>query len=264
MQNELAGTHEHIEDEAFILVKAAPRASQKYGETVCIAAVDRDAKWRRLYPVSFRYMEHEQRFARWDKIRYRWRRPRTSLDRRPESCRVDDKSIEIVGSLAARERHSLVNRLAVNSLKKERVEGRSLAMLKCEILEFKPVRRTAAEMEKQRATYAQLRSQEDMLASVRDMIPREPCPFAFKYHFKDDDGPHWGTCQDWETEATFMRRLHEMTSEQQALDWMCTRFGEEWPRLGMGLAMGTNRRRPEQWLINGVIRYDETPQALLL
>lgn len=69
-----------------------------------------------------------------------------------------------------------------------------------------------------------------------------------------------GTCQDWETEATFLRRRAE-TSEGHALKWMLEKFGEEYPRKGMALAMGTHRIRAEQWLINGVIRLDENVQA---
>jgi hypothetical protein len=33
-------------------------------------------------------------------------------------------------------------------------------------------------------------------------------------------------------------------------------FGEEYPRKGMLLAMGTHSLYPETWLINGVIRLD--------
>jgi hypothetical protein len=58
--------------------------------------------------------------------------------------------------------------------------------------------------------------------------------------------------------------LKEMVSEQEALNWMQRKFGEEYPRLGMALAMGTHRHRPDQWLINGVIRVTETNQGRLL
>lgn len=58
------GSLEHVEDEAFIIVKAAPRASTTYGETVCIAAIDHNGSWVRLYPVSFRQLEDAQKFGR--------------------------------------------------------------------------------------------------------------------------------------------------------------------------------------------------------
>lgn len=257
------GSLEHAEDEAFIIVKASPRASRSYGVTVCIAAIDHNGAWVRLYPISFRDLTDAQKFGRWDRIRYRWRKPTSSADRRTESRRVDQGSIVITGKLKERDRHSFLNRAAVRSLRAEREQGRSLAVLNCEVIEFRHERRSVAEMEAQRAVYDGLRQQKDLFA-LRNLIPREACPYIFKYQYRDADGVHVGTCQDWETEATFLRRRSEMASENEALQWMAHKFGVEFPRDGMALAMGTHRYRPDQWLINGVLRMNRTPQKLLL
>lgn len=264
MPGQPTGSLEHVDDECFVIVKAAPRASQTHGETVCIAAVNRSGDWVRLYPVSFRDLADAQRFGRWDHLRFRWRRPRTASDARTESRRVDTSSIVIVGQLPTSQRNALLNRIAVRSLKKERAEGRSLALLRPEIIGFRAVRRTAEDMEKQRSTYAAIEAQAGLFEAIGKAIPRDPCPYSFLYRYRDDDGDHEGTCQDWETEATFFRRLKELTSEQAALDWMHQKFGEEYPRQGMALAMGTHRHRPDQWLINGVIRMNASDQGQLL
>jgi hypothetical protein len=58
--------------------------------------------WRRLYPVSFRTLEQSKKFGRWDQIKFNWRLPND--DRRGESRRVDQQSIEIVGQLRKSER----------------------------------------------------------------------------------------------------------------------------------------------------------------
>jgi hypothetical protein len=134
MPGQPTGSLEHVDDDCFVIVKAAPRASQTHGETVCIAAVDRSGAWVRLYPVSFRDLADAQRFGRWDHLRFRWRRPRTASDARTESRRVDASSIVIVGQLPTSQRNALLNRIAVRSLKKERAEGRSLALLRPEII----------------------------------------------------------------------------------------------------------------------------------
>jgi hypothetical protein len=257
------GSLEHVEDEAFIIVKAAPRASQTYGETVCIAAIDHNGCWVRLYPVSFRDLSDAQQFGRWDRITYRWRKPTAAADRRVESRRVDQGSIVITGKMRDSDRHAFLNRAAVTSLKAERENDHSLAVLRCEILEFWPERQSAEEMERQRAVYNAMRQQNDFFSQA-NLIPREACPFVFKYRYRDDDGVHVGTCQDWETEATFLRRRGEMRSEQAALDWMVQRFGVEFPRDGMALAMGTHRYRADQWLINGVLRMKPTNQMSML
>lgn len=254
---------EHVEDEAFIIVKAAPRASNTYGETVCIAAIDHNGSWARLYPVSFRQLEDAQKFGRWDRIRYRWRNPTASSDKRVESRRVDQNSIEIVGKLRERDRQAFLNRAAVTSLRAEIEAGRSLALLQCEIIDFRHERRTNEDMLKQAKIYQDLRDQQDLFA-IPDLVPREACPYAFKYRYRDADGEHEGTCQDWETEATFLRRRSEMFSESAALEWMQHKFGIEFPRDGMALAMGTHRWRPSQWLINGVLRVHRTAQMSML
>ncbi len=264
MPDQPTGSLEHVDDECFVIVKAAPRASQSHGETVCIAAIDRSGVWVRLYPVSFRDLADAQRFGRWDHLKFRWRRPRAVSDMRAESRRVDPASIVIVGQLPASQRNPLLNRIAVNSLKKERAEGRSLALLRPEIVSFQAVRRTVRDLEKQRETYAALAAQQGLLETIGSVIPREPCPYNFVYRYRDDDGIHVGTCQDWETEATFFRRLNELVSEKAALDWMQQKFGVDYPREGMVLAMGTHRHRPDQWLVNGVIRMKESRQGMLL
>ncbi|WP_375381967.1 hypothetical protein [uncultured Sphingomonas sp.] len=260
MSLEPSGTLEHVEDEAFVVVKAAPRASQTHGVTVCCAAIDRNGKWVRLYPVSFQTLEEKQKFARWDRLRYRWRKPRVTADRRSESRRVDAQSIRIEGSLPERQRHPLINRTAVTSLQAEGAEGRSLARLRAEILDFRVERRSASEIAKEQADRAKIRAQVDMF-STADTVAADAIPFVFKYKYRDDDGEHIGTCQDWETEATFLRRRRDLGSERAALDWMQERFGVEWPAKGIVLAMGTHRWHPGQWLINGIVRVDADPQT---
>lgn len=65
-----------------------------------------------------------------------------------------------------------------------------------------------------------VQAQKGLFEAIGRAIPRHPCPYSFVYRYRDDDGPHDGTCQDWETEATFFQRLKEMGSEQEALDRM--------------------------------------------
>ncbi len=255
------GSHEHKDDEAFIIVKAAPRASQSHGETVCIAAIDMNGKWVRLYPVSFRHLADGQKFGRWDRISYRWRK--ATSDQRVESRRVDQDSIEIKGKLKEGERHSFLSRAAVSSLKAEWDQGRSLAILNCEIIDFWHEPQTAEELKRQEDVYDNMRRQNDFF-SKGNLIPREACPHVFKYRYRDADGIHIGTCQDWETEATFLHRRRDLGSEAAALDWMVEKFGVEFPQKGMVLAMGTHRRWEGQWLINGVLRANPVTQMTML
>jgi hypothetical protein len=134
-----------------------------------------------------------------------------------------------------------------------------LALIRPEILGFWHEQKSTADIEEQERVQTQLRNQLDMFAP-KDVIPQRVCPFEFKYRYRDEDGIHVGTCQDWETETTFFRRRSE-TNEATALQWMQEKFGVEFPAKGMALAMGTHRRWQDQWLINGVIRLDEDKQG---
>lgn len=246
--------------DAFIIVKATPNVSTRHGETVCCAAIDTYRNWYRLYPVSFRHLDEGKRFGRWDRVQFRWRKPKD--DNRPESRRIDQDTLEITGTLPQKSRASFLANSCVRSLKAERETGRTLALLRPEIVDFSYRRRPDGELQEAAKRLAAARAQQDMFA-VKSLLPYEPCPYRFVYQYRDDDGEHEGTCQDWETEATFFHWQRQY-GEQKALLEMQRVFGEEYPKRGMVLAMGTHSRWPDRWLVNGVVRLDETAQTSLL
>lgn len=244
--------------EAIVIIKAAPQVGQQHGETVCCAGIDLQGKWLRLYPVSFQLLDDHRKFARWDRIRFNWRLPND--DQRPESKRVDQNSIEICGSIKPRERPDFLARSVVTSLRREREAGRSLALLRAEIVDFVIEPKTEAELAEELAKFEADRAQADLF--TKQSIPYQPCPYRFKYRYRMEDGTWFGTCQDWETEATYFRLENEL-GRAAALARMSQVFGNEYPRKGMLLAMGTHSRYPDTWLINGVIRLTETNQGSL-
>ncbi|MBT5108224.1 MAG: hypothetical protein HOM25_06060 [Rhodospirillaceae bacterium] len=247
------------ETEAVVVIKAAPLVGQRHGETVCCAGIDLEGNWLRLYPISFRSLDDRQQFGRWDRIRFRWRRPNDDL--RTESRRVDQDTLEIVGELRKSERERFLTNSIVTSLDAEYNAGRSLALLKAQILEFKIESKTNVEIEEEATKFAQIRAQMDLFNAPLG-IPYQPCPYRFKYKYRTEDGQREGTCQDWETEATFFN-WEKRYGENQALENMQRTFGEEYPSKGMLLAMGTHSRHQNTWLINGVIRMDEIQQLSL-
>lgn len=213
----------------------------------------------RLYPVSFRHLEDGQKFSRWDRIRFRWRKP--SDDSRIESRRVDQDKLTVVGALKPAERERFLAHLIVTSLERERQAGRSLALLKAEILDFRYEKKLDMELATEQAKFDDLHAQTDLF-NTKPIIPYSPAPYHFKYRYRTEDGLREGTCQDWEIEATFYKWA-KAYGEARALEFMMKRFGEEYPRKGMLLAMGTHSRYPDRWLINGIIRLDEVKQLSL-
>ncbi len=247
------------ETEAIVLIKAAPQVGNQHGETVCCAAIDINSQWLRLYPISFRTLEDGQKFGRWDRIRFRWRTPKD--DPRVESRRVDQDTLEIVGSIKKSERERFLSSMIVTSLDSERNAHRSLALLKAEILEFKVEKKNEADFKSEADKYAALRAQPDLF-NTKPIIPYEPCPYRFKYRYRMDDGEREGTCQDWEIEATYYR-WRKAYGEKRALADIRRVFGDEYPSRGMLLAMGTHSLYPDTWLINGIVRLDNIQQASL-
>lgn len=246
--------------EAIILIKASPVIGQKHGETVCCAGLDLYGNWLRMYPVSFRVLEDGKKFRRWDRVRFNWRKP--DDDDRIESRRVDSQSLEIIGRLPDKEKIQFLNKKIVTSLNKELEEGRSLALLKPQILDFEINAKSSMKLLEQQNKIDSYHSQEDLFLS-KPAIPVKACPYEFIYKYKTDDGERKGTCQDWETEATFFNWRRQY-GEEKALIEMKTQFGERLPQKGLYFAMGTHSRWAETWLINGLIQLRDNPQGELL
>jgi hypothetical protein len=248
------------ESEAIVLVKAAPQISQKHGETVCCAAITPEGEWVRLYPVTFRKLEDSQQFGRWDRIKFKWSKPND--DHRPESCRIDQNSIEIIGELAKSEREKLLAKLEVTGLSDAIEKGKSLALLRPRNVQFFIESKSAEEIEEERIAYESVLKQKDLFES-KVLLPLKPCPYKFKYKYTTDDGEREGTCQDWEVHATFFNWRRNY-GEEQTLARMRLVFGEDYPKKGMVFAMGTHSMYPKTWLINAIIRMDEVKQLSLL
>jgi hypothetical protein len=245
--------------EAIVIVKAAPQVGRRHGETVCCAGIDLYGNWLRLYPVSFRNLEHSKKFGRWDQIKFNWRLPND--DKRTESRRVDQQSIEIVGQLKKSERGRFLGKAVVTSLFREREAGKSFALLKAEILGFKIEKKDASEIKDEKQVFDAIRAQGDFFAK-QVTNNYNPCPYNFKYRYRTDDGIREGTCQDWEIEATYHNWSNEY-GEERALADMAKVFGQDYPTKGMLLAMGTHSLHQDTWLINGVVRQDDINQGTM-
>lgn len=245
-------------EEAIIIVKAAPQVSSRHGETVCTAGITRDRQWVRLYPIAFRTLQDAQQFRRWDLVRFTSQPPRD--DKRVESRRLHHHSLTIAGSLAQSERYGLVAPMVKESLEEEVRRGRSFAFIRPSIRKFIVERKSGQELEEERQKFDTAAKQADLF--LAPIVPYQPCPYRFKYEYETKDGKRAGTCQDWETEATFFNWRRQY-SEEQALKQMEGRWGEELPARGLLFAMGTHSQYPETWLINGLIQMAEVGQLTL-
>ncbi|MDN5936491.1 MAG: hypothetical protein L0H75_10015 [Nitrosospira sp.] len=174
---------------------------------------------------------------------------------------MDQQSIEIIGKLPKNERGKLLANLEVTGLKAVSAQGKSFALLRPKNPRFTIERKSADEIAQEKRSYESICKQQDMFYQ-KELLPLDPCPFTFKYRYQTDDGEREGTCQDWETDATFFHWCQRY-GEAGAIQQMQRVFGTEYPEKGMMFAMGTHSRYPDIWLINGIVRMDEIAQMPL-
>ncbi len=246
---------DQVTDRAIILVKAAPQLGDKHGETVCTASITWSGTWVRLYPIAFRTLAEAQQFKRWDIVEYQWKKPKD--DPRAESRRVQNETLKVVGQLPKGERFGLVDSMVVNSLTAQRAAGLSFAFIRPKIRKFTIEAKSAAELQEEQTRFNIYANQQDFF--LKPLVPYKPCPHRFKYDYETADGKRTGTCQDWETEATYFHWVRDY-GETEALKHMHQRWGEELPQKGLLFAMGTHSLYPDTWLINGIIQMGELGQ----
>ncbi len=204
-------------------MKALPRPSKLYGETVCCAGVTVNREWRRLYPIRFRQLG-DKKFQRWQWIRYGSRLP--TSDARKESRHVFEDTI-ILGSILPRsQRANTLASLVLESTAEATDRKQSLTLIRPEVSDFLWRKKSDEEIKKERKDYRLALSQgtffkEDEIKAL------DPCPYEFSYKYKSEDGKdHKNICHDWEVHETFRRRNREM-NEESALKQMREIFAHD-------------------------------------
>lgn len=87
--------------EILILGTTYPAYSTKYKELVCTGAIDEDGRMIRIHPVPKRYLDDDQAFKNFQRIRVRIQPNRD--DPRPDTMRVDFESIEPLEEISAKD-----------------------------------------------------------------------------------------------------------------------------------------------------------------
>lgn len=256
----MKGQQRKSNDHVVVLVKALPHRSSRYFETVCCAGVGLDRKWRRQYPVPYRILQDDQRFARWSWIKYSYVPP--SDDRRKESQKAIPESIRVVGKLKPNERARFVAPLFRESTEEAASRGESLTLIRPADVNLSWSRKSSTTIAQERIRHAALANQLSMFDN-NDVKPVEPCPFEFSFKWQSPDGKtHTHTCDDWETSAAFFRR-RKAYGEAAALQSLKQTYENEYTSRGIAFALGTHSKRSDQWLLVGVLRVDEMAQQEL-
>lgn len=248
-----------------MLVKAYPQPSQKYEETVCVAAISEDGReMLRLYPIRYRHLPKDRQFDRFDLIEMDAERPRD--DHRPESRHVDEDSIRIVGQgkdLSDVAKVQLWKPHVAPSLKALHADNksskRSFGIVKPDpgSLKFFIEKEEEAEADDRainRAAFEQVSMFEQPLAKL-------PAPeYAFGYRFTSDGHAHRHYLHDWEVQAAYI--AYTKRYGDKALDMLRQEYGERIPTRNPHFIMGTMKAHPQTFIIIGVLRSGVAPEDL--
>jgi hypothetical protein len=252
-------------DECFILIKAQPHRSSKYFETVCCAGVGRDRKWRRQYPVPFRILADDQKFKRWNWIRYRY--VKSADDPRTESQKVLPESLEVSGVLKKGERASFLEPLVRASFAEADGLRESLTLIRPRTFSLEAFAKTDEELAQETVKHSELANQLSMFDAAAK--PLKPCSMRFVAKWKDQDGKdRTHECDDWETAAAF-NGFERLYGRAQAIENLKSKYEDEYMKAGLALGFSTHKRRNaefsdrNQWLLVGMIRLDVVKQQSL-
>ncbi|SRR5258708_2108427 len=210
------------EKEVLVLVKAYPTPSIKYGETVCTAGITRDGKWIRLYPVQFRDLPKEKQYSKFTWIRVKVTPSAEKLGR-PESHKIDQDSVEILGRIEAGKHWTERESYFLPHVSKSLDELMELRDTKNVTLgAFKPKEVTDFRWEKGGSgwTDKQLASleQKNMFSATKTTL--EKIPYSFHYKFKCDDERckgHDMTILDWEVIESYRNFKKTYVSDEETL-----------------------------------------------
>jgi len=218
----------------FIIVKAYPEKSKKYGSSICMAGITEDNEWIRIYPIQFNYFVHKLRnLGKFVWIEASVEKNVSEKLRRKESFKVEQKSIRIVDTSLAkaspevwRERKKIILPMLNSSMKelKDAWENdrTSLGLLKPKLQKFrfrKPIDEIIIERQKLFQTTLDRKK-----IYVADKIEHF---ISYKFKCKNPKCKgHDITCEDWELFESIRTwkypnsRIKQEKLEEKYFEWM--------------------------------------------
>jgi hypothetical protein len=178
-----------------------------------------------------------------------------------ESCHVFEDTFTVGKTMPEKERPEFLEPLIVGSVKEAREKGGSFALIRPKESKFRYKPKSSSQIDEERKKYKSAALQQSFLDE--ELAEIDPSPYEFKLKFRDENGWHDHQCEDWETTAAFWR-LRQSHGEEAALKHLDNTYNTLYPEQGMVLALGNMARRPQTWLLLGVVRLNHPDQPRLL
>lgn len=244
------------EEKIFIIVKTYPRPSVKYRELVCTAGITGNGKLIRLYPISYRYLDYQRWYKKYQWIKAKIEKTDLKNDFRVDSYRPLENSIQALGKPVGREDRWLERKKIIfpaiqfTSLEEIKDEYKSD---KVSLGIFKPKSMINFIIESDTSHWSKKHQQ--VLSQLRlfDSQPKtlEKIPFKFSYRFVCNDKrckkPHKLSIIDWEIFELY-RRIKE--NYQYDMDIILEKIKNKWldemwgPKRDSYLIVGTQYPNP--------------------
>jgi hypothetical protein len=261
---------EWVTRNVLVTVKAYPNPSEKYFETVCVAAISVEEGWLRLYPINFRSLPEGQRFKKYQIVQLKIRKH--EKDQRPESYRVDENSIKLLEVVSSahnwRERWQWVRPTIGPSMcdmiRMQKETGRSLACVKPRVVEGIEVEDADAEWsDKKQSVVDQL-----SLFDPVDKAKLEKIPFVFRYKYRCEDPNCKGHRQaiiDWELGELYRKVRDQGLDREGILAAVRQKFFDELcgPGKDTHFYVGNHSLFPASFMVIGVFWPPKEDQSSL-
>lgn len=258
-------------EKILITVKTYPTLSSKYDELVCTAGFREDGTWVRIYPIPFRKLDYDSRYAK-----YQWIEVdlvKNTSDPRPESYKPYDYEKIIAHEIITTGKNRLWIERKKYALKyvytdldklieeaKDKNKCTSLATFKPkEILDFK-IEEVSRDWDKKKLAGLRAKAmQKNMFnKSENPFEVVKKVPYKFSYRFKDEKGKESTLMiEDWEICQLYWNVLHRHNGdENKACQDVKKKYFDDFAKTkDLYLFLGTTRQfhfmAPNPFLIIG-------------
>lgn len=239
----------------FIVVKTYPTISKKYSELVCTAGILEDGSWIRLYPITFRKLDIEQKYPKYTWISVRVEK--NNGDFRPETYRPDIDSIIIEEKPKKADwnkRREIIFKKEKpykdlqELIKKAKSTKLSLATFQpTKILNF-VIEETDREWNSDKLNSLRKESEQYRLFQTPEEIEQElktfpKIPYKFSYEFTDINGKKSKLMiEDWEIGALYFKCYTKYKDEKTATEKVKEKYFDEFKSKDIHFFLGTTKQ----------------------
>jgi hypothetical protein len=243
---------------ALVVVRTYPIPAASGVEVSCTAAITDDGKWLRLYPVPYRFLDFDRRFAKYQWIEFT--ATKASSDARPESYRLNINSIKILTDPLPtanqwQARKKIIYPLRAHSLCCLQREREANYFPTLGFFRPKTIKRLRIIPTEPAWTQGQLDMlRQGSLFENKPQIELEKIPYDFVYSFTCEDDAckgHALHCTDWEMGQSWRKWSREYGDEWQA-KFRQTYETEMIEQKDTHFYVGTIHKHPNRWIIIGL------------